>query len=78
VIAYLPREWSDDPVRREKAGLPEEIECATKPEIATGQLREARQSGALDGSRHPASRFRSFSRSIDKPAAALLPKIANV
>ncbi|PQP03423.1 IS701 family transposase, partial [Burkholderia cepacia] len=46
---YLPREWSDDPARREKAGVPEEIEFATKPAIATGQLREARQSGAPDG-----------------------------
>ncbi len=46
---YLPREWSDDPARRRKAGVPEEIEFSTKPEIATGQLREARQSGAPDG-----------------------------
>ncbi|CAG2324361.1 transposase, degenerate [Burkholderia sola] len=46
---YLPREWSDDPVRRQKAGVPEEIEFATKPGIATGQLHEARQSGAPDG-----------------------------
>lgn len=45
----LPREWSDDPVRRQRAGVPEETEFATKPEIATGQLREARQSGAPDG-----------------------------
>lgn len=29
--------------------MPEEIEFATKPEIATGQLREARKSGAPDG-----------------------------
>jgi len=46
---YLPREWSDDPARRQKAGVPDEIEFATKPEIATEQLREARQSGAPDG-----------------------------
>lgn len=46
---YLPREWSDDPARRQKAGVPEEIEFAPKPEIATGQLHEARQSGAPDG-----------------------------
>jgi len=46
---YLAREWNDYPVRRQKAGVPEEIEFATKPEIATGQLREARQSGAPDG-----------------------------
>jgi SRSO17 transposase len=46
---YLPREWSDAPERRQKAGVPEQIEFATKPEIAAGQLREARQSGAPDG-----------------------------
>ncbi len=46
---YLPREWSDDPTRRQNAGVPEKIEFATKPEIAAGQLREARQSGAPDG-----------------------------
>lgn len=46
---YLPREWSNDPARRQKAGVPKEIEFATKPEIATGQLREARQSDAPDG-----------------------------
>ncbi len=33
---YLPREWSDDPVRRQKAGVPEEIEFATIPQIAAG------------------------------------------
>lgn len=46
---YLPREWSDAPERRQKAGVPEQIEFATKPEIAAGQLCEARQSGAPDG-----------------------------
>lgn len=39
---YLPREWSDDSARRQKADVPEEIEFATKPEIATGQLRGGR------------------------------------
>jgi len=46
---YLPHEWSDDLARRRKAGVPKEIEFATKPEIAATQLREARQSGAPDG-----------------------------
>ncbi len=43
---YLPKEWADDPARRRLAGVPEEIEFATKPQIAIKQLREARQSGA--------------------------------
>ena len=46
---YLPHEWSDDLARRRKAGVPKEIEFATKPEMAATQLREARQSGAPDG-----------------------------
>jgi SRSO17 transposase len=46
---YLPQEWADDPERRRLAGVPEEIEFATKPQIAIAQLREARQSGAPNG-----------------------------
>jgi SRSO17 transposase len=46
---YLPREWADDPERRQLAGVPEEIGFATKPQIAITQLREARQSGAPSG-----------------------------
>ncbi len=38
---YLPKEWSDDEKRREKAEVPEEIEFQTKPEIALGQIRTA-------------------------------------
>lgn len=42
---YLPQEWADDPARRQQAGVPEEIDFATKPPIAITQLREARQCG---------------------------------
>jgi SRSO17 transposase len=38
---YLPQEWADDPARRQKAGVPEEILFQTKPEIALDQIRAA-------------------------------------
>ena len=38
---YLPKEWSQDPERREKTEVPEEVEFQTKPEIALEQIRAA-------------------------------------
>ena len=38
---YLPKEWTEDARRREKAEVPEEIEFQTKPEIALEQIRTA-------------------------------------
>ena len=31
---YVPKEWAEDPARRAKAGVPEEIRFQTKPQIA--------------------------------------------
>ena len=38
---YLPREWADDPARREEADVPEAIEFQTKPELARQMLERA-------------------------------------
>src|SRR5260370_32332274 len=38
---YLPQEWAADRLRRDKAGGPEPIGFATKPEIALDQIRAA-------------------------------------
>lgn len=38
---YLPQGWCQDAERRQRAGIPEEIEFATKPEIALQQIRQA-------------------------------------
>jgi SRSO17 transposase len=42
---YLPRDWAEDPARRAKAGVPEEIGFRTKPEIALDQIRAALADG---------------------------------
>ena len=46
---YLPQEWVDDPARRQKAGVPEEITFQTTPEIALDQLRAAAGAGLPRG-----------------------------
>jgi SRSO17 transposase len=42
---YLPREWAEDPKRREEAGIPEDVEFATKPQLATQMLERALAAG---------------------------------
>lgn len=46
---YLPQAWADDPARRRKAHVPEEIVFQTKPEIALEQLRWACAAGLPRG-----------------------------
>jgi SRSO17 transposase len=42
---YLPEKWAHDDERRHKAGVPEEIAFATKPEIALEQIEVACEAG---------------------------------
>lgn len=42
---YLPKSWSDDPDRCDKAGVPEDQSFATKPEIARRMLQRAMDAG---------------------------------
>lgn len=42
---YLPREWSDDETRRQKAGVPEEVVFETKPALAMRQIEMALAAG---------------------------------
>jgi SRSO17 transposase len=46
---YLPREWSDDPIRRKKAHVPASITFKTKPQIALEQIRAALLAGVAPG-----------------------------
>jgi SRSO17 transposase len=43
---YLPEEWASDPVRRRKAGVPDDVGFATKTQIALQQLRKLMAEGA--------------------------------
>jgi SRSO17 transposase len=42
---YLPESWAQDQKRREKAGVPEQIDFETKPAIALKQIRGAVEEG---------------------------------
>ncbi len=46
---YLPQAWADDPARRHKAGVPEEIAFQTKPRIALEQIQNALAQGVPPG-----------------------------
>lgn len=42
---YLPESWIDDPLRREAASIPEDMEFATKPAMARAMLGKALDAG---------------------------------
>jgi SRSO17 transposase len=46
---YLPEDWSGDPARRAKVGVPTELGFRTKPEIALAQIRRALEDGVPPG-----------------------------
>jgi SRSO17 transposase len=46
---YLPQSWANDEARRTKAGVPEDIEFKTKPQIALEQIKWACEAGLPRG-----------------------------
>jgi SRSO17 transposase len=42
---YLPEAWTDDPLRRRIAGVPEEVKFATKPQLSLAQIKTAKEAG---------------------------------
>jgi SRSO17 transposase len=46
---YLPEDWADDPLRRAKAGVPQDLVFRTKPQIAEQQIRRALADGVPPG-----------------------------
>ena len=46
---YLPESWTQDRKRRRRAGVPEEVEFQTKPQLALEQIRQALEEGVPRG-----------------------------
>jgi hypothetical protein len=42
---YLPRSWTDDPARCTAAGIPDEVQFATKPALAGAMIARALEAG---------------------------------
>lgn len=46
---HLPQGWAEDPLRRAKVGVPDDVTFKTKPQIALDQIRQAKEAGIPTG-----------------------------
>jgi SRSO17 transposase len=73
---YLPKEWADDEERCRKAGVPDDIEFKTKPEIALEQVHWAHGVGLprgavlMDAGYGSSTELRSSITALDLPYVA--------
>jgi SRSO17 transposase len=76
---YMPDCWAKDPQRREKAGIPEDLAFATKPELAIAQVKRLIAGGlrvlwaAADEVYGRSSDFRSALRGLGLSYVVIVP-----
>ena len=77
---YLPKEWAEDEDRRSKAGVPDDIDFETRPEIALQQVRGACEVGLprgvvlMDAGYGASTELRASIAELDLPyVAGILP-----
>jgi SRSO17 transposase len=75
---YLPEAWAGDPARRAMAGVPEEIQFATKPAIALEQVRQALADGVPPGVVVTDAGYGNDTDFRDGITAAGLPYVAGI
>ena len=76
---YMPDAWAKDPGRREKAGIPDGLEFATKPELAIAQVRRLAAAGlrfcwvAADEVYGRCGEFRDACRALSLAYVVIIP-----
>jgi SRSO17 transposase len=76
---YMPRSWADDSLRRRKAGIPEKLTFATKPELAIAQVKRLMAAGvrvlwaAADEVYGRSGEFRAALRALSLAYVVIVP-----
>jgi SRSO17 transposase len=76
---YMPKSWAEDPRRRRKAGIPEGLAFATKPELAIEQVKRLAAAGlrvfwvAADEVYGRCGEFRDACRALNLAYVVIIP-----